>query len=117
MKPTPYYVLAIFVTLWALFGVCSCSNPAVLKIATPAVQAQVTGDLEKALIAGGGALLVTGGNGGAAIAAMTAQEVQNLPKLQAVIDNATPATTSGGTIPVIPSAPATQAAAVGKVTP
>ena len=96
-----YCLLAVLITLWALFGVCSCTNPATLNITSPAVQAQVTGDIEKALIAGGGALLVTGGNGGAAIAAMTAQEVQNLPGLQKVLDAATPATATGGTIPII----------------
>lgn len=104
---TPYYLLAVTFTLWALFGVCSCTNPAVLKIATPAVQTQVIGDLEKALIAGGGALLISNGDTGAAIKAISAQEVANLPGLQKVLLDAVPATTTGGTIPVIVPAPVT----------
>jgi hypothetical protein len=89
----------------ALFGLVSCkstSNPLALQIQNPAVQAQVIGDAEKVLIAGGGALLVSGGSSGAAVAAMTAQEVQNIPQLQKVLANATPATVTAApaTLPV-----------------
>ena len=96
-----YYILAVLVVAYALFGVISCSSPA-LKINTPAVQAQVVGDIEKDLLAGGGALLITGGNGGAAVAAITAQEVQNLPSLQKALNDGTPATVIAPTTPVAP---------------
>ena len=82
-----YYLAAILVTLYALFGAVSCTNPA-LKVNTPAVQAQVIGDAEKVLLAGGGALLISGGNTGAAVQAMTAQEIQNIPQLQKVLATA-----------------------------
>ncbi len=110
-------LLLVFTAIIGLMHT-SCTNPAVLKIATPAVQTQVIGDLEKALIAGGGALLVTNGDTGAAIKAISAQEAANLPGLQKTLLDATPATTSGGTIPVIFPPPATQASAGDKpVTP
>lgn len=64
-----------------------CTNPA-LKINTPAVQAQIIGDVEKDIFAGGGALLISGGNTGAAVAALTAQEMRNLPALQQVLNQA-----------------------------
>lgn len=69
----------------ALLGLSSCSNPAILKIRTPAVQAQIIGDVERDLLAGGGALLISGGSTGAAVTAMTAQELKNLPALQQVL--------------------------------
>jgi hypothetical protein len=59
----------------------SCTNPAMLKITTPALQAQIIGAVERDLLAGGGALLISGSTS-AAVAAMTAQEVQNIPALQ-----------------------------------
>lgn len=88
-------------------GLSSCTNPAVLKIATPAVQAQILGDAEKVLLAGGGALLISGGNTGVAVAAMSRQEVENLPGLKKTLDAAIPAVTTGGTVPVVPATPAT----------
>ncbi|WP_395752502.1 hypothetical protein [Prosthecobacter sp.] len=69
----------------AMAGLTGCADPA-MKINTPAVRAQVIGDVEKVLLAGGGALLMSGGDGDAAVAAMTAQEVRNIPELQRVLD-------------------------------
>jgi hypothetical protein len=69
----------------AIAALPSCANPA-LKINTAAVQAQIIGDAEKLLLAGGGALLISGGNTGAAVAAITAQEMRNIPELQRVLD-------------------------------
>lgn len=66
-------------------GLGSCTNPAILKITTPAVQAQIIGDVEMDLLAGGGALLISGGSTSAAVAAMTAQQVRNIPALQKVL--------------------------------
>lgn len=74
----------------ATMGASSCTNPAVMKINTPAVQAQIIGDVEKDLLAGGGALLISGGSTGAAVAAMTAQEVRNIPALQQALAPQTP---------------------------
>ena len=73
---------ALIIVTAAIMGLGSCSNPAVLKLSTPAVQAQIVGDVEKDLLAGGGALLISGGSTGAAVAAITAQEVKNIPALQ-----------------------------------
>lgn len=77
--------LASLLAALALGGLPCCTNPA-LKISTAAVQAQIIGDAEKVLLAGGGALLISGGDGRAAVAAMSAQEVRNLPGLQKVLD-------------------------------
>jgi hypothetical protein len=96
-------LILAFVSILAVFGLASCTNPAVLKIATPAVQAQVLGDAEKVLLAGGGALLISGGNGAVAVAAMTKAEMDNLPGLQKTLNAAIPATTTGGTVPVVPT--------------
>ncbi|WP_395735013.1 hypothetical protein [Prosthecobacter sp.] len=63
----------------------SCTNPAILKLRTPAVQAQIIGAVEKDILAGGGALLISGGSTGAAVAAMSAQELRNIPALQQVL--------------------------------
>lgn len=68
--------------LAAVLALGSCTNPAILKISTPAVQAQISGDVERDLLAGGGALLISGGSTSAAVAAMTAQELRNIPALQ-----------------------------------
>ena len=88
MKPLiPILVLA-------LVSCTNSNNPLATQIKSPAVQAQIIGDAEKDLLAGGGALLVSGGNSGAAIAAITAQEVQNIPQLQKALATATPATVS-----------------------
>jgi len=77
--------------LAAMLSLGSCTNPAMLKINTPAVQAQIIGDVEKDILAGGGALLISGGSTSAAVAAMTAQELKNLPALQqALAPQATP---------------------------
>ena len=78
-------LILITAAIAAVMGLSSCTNPAVLKIYTPAVQAQVLGDVEKDLLAGGGALLITHGSTGAAVAAITAQEAKNLPALQRVL--------------------------------
>lgn len=75
----PLFVIAATA---AVLSLGSCTNPAILKIRTPAVQAQIIGDVEKDLLAGGGALLISGGSTGAAVAAMSAQELRNLPALQ-----------------------------------
>ena len=77
-----------------LVNCTNSNNPLATQIKSPAVQAQIIGDAEKDLLAGGGALLVSGGNSGAAIAAITAQEVQNIPQLQKALATATPATVS-----------------------
>ena len=69
----------------AALALGSCTNPAILKLRTPEVQAQIIGDVEKDLLAGGGALLISGGSTSAAMAAMTAQELRNLPALQRVL--------------------------------
>ncbi len=74
-------LIFIAAALAAVLGLGSCANPA-LHISTPAVQAQILGDVEKDLLAGGGALLISGGSSGAAVAAITAQELKNLPGLQ-----------------------------------
>lgn len=63
----------------------ACTNPAILKLRTPAVQAQIIGAVEKDILAGGGALLISGGSTGAAVAAMSAQELRNIPALQQVL--------------------------------
>lgn len=87
MKP-PALLPAATAALGAALGLLSlgaCSSPAVLKIRTPAVQAQILGDVERDLLAGGGALLISGGSTGAAVTAMTAQELKNLPALQQVL--------------------------------
>lgn len=81
-------LILIIAAVAAALGLGACSNPAVMKINTPAVQAQILGDVEKDLIAGGGALIISGGNSGAAVAAVTAQEVKNLPELQRAIQTA-----------------------------
>ena len=78
-------LILITAAIAAVMGLNSCSNPAALQITTPAVQAQVIGDVEKDLLAGGGALLITHGSSGAAVAAITAQEAKNLPALQGVL--------------------------------
>lgn len=75
----PLLFTAAFVAVLALG---SCTNPAILKLTTPAVQAQIIGDVEKDLLAGGGALLISGGSTSAAVAAMTAQELRNIPALK-----------------------------------
>ena len=90
-------LIFIAAAIAAVMGLSSCTNPAALKIATPAVQAQVIGDVEKDLLAGGGALLITHGSTGAAVAALTAQEAQNLPVLQRVL--------VAGKNPVVSAAP------------
>lgn len=84
------------------------TNPLATIIQNPGVQAQVIGDVEKDAIAGGGALLFTGGSGTAAVAALSAQELKNLPQLQAALENATPATvtTAPALIPVPVPVPA-----------
>lgn len=69
----------------AVLALGSCTNPAILKLRTPEVQAQIIGDVEKDLLAGGGALLISGGSTGAAVAAMSAQELRNIPALQRVL--------------------------------
>lgn len=78
-------LILVTAAILAVMGLGSCTNPAMLKIATPAVQAQVIGALEKDLLAGGGALLISGGSMSAAVAAITAQEVQNISALQQVL--------------------------------
>ncbi|MDI1314814.1 hypothetical protein [Prosthecobacter sp.] len=78
-------LLLVTAAILAVMGLGSCTNPAMLKITTPAVQAQIIGALEKDLLAGGGALLISGGSMSAAVAAITAQEVQNIPALQRVL--------------------------------
>ncbi|MFC5457337.1 hypothetical protein [Prosthecobacter fluviatilis] len=84
--PTPARVAAaVLVTALALLSLSACSSPALLKIRTPAVQAQIIGDVEKDILAGGGALLISGGSTSAAVTAMTAQELKNLPALQQVL--------------------------------
>ncbi|MBN8422714.1 MAG: hypothetical protein J0L73_27640 [Verrucomicrobia bacterium] len=84
-------ILAVAAALSATLSLSSCTNPAMLKINTPAVQAQIIGAVEKDILAGGGALLISGGSGSAAVAAMTAQELKNLPALQeALAPQATP---------------------------
>jgi hypothetical protein len=75
----PLLFTAAFVAVLALGA---CTNPAILKLTTPAVQAQIIGDVEKDLLAGGGALLISGGSTSAAVAAMTVQELRNIPALQ-----------------------------------
>lgn len=117
MKKSASISILVFASILAVFGLASCgstaNNPLALQIKSPAVQAQVIGDVEKVLIAGGGALLVSGGNGGAAVAAMTAQEVHNIPQLQKVLANATPATVtaSPATLPLPAASPASPAPA------
>ena len=78
-------LILIVAALAAALGLAACNNPTVMKINTPAVQAQIVGDVEKDLIAGGGALILSGGSSGAAVAAVSAQEVKNLPQLQAAL--------------------------------
>ncbi|MFZ2278229.1 MAG: hypothetical protein WAW39_10535 [Prosthecobacter sp.] len=75
-------LILVTAALVAVLALGSCTNPAILKITTPAVQAQIIGNLEKDLLAGGGALLISGGSTSAAVAAMSAQEVRNIPALQ-----------------------------------
>lgn len=84
-------LILVTAALAAAMGLGSCTNPAILKISTPAVQAQVIGDVEKDLLAGGGALLISGGSTGAAVAAISAQEVRNIPALQQALLPATAA--------------------------
>ncbi len=111
-------LLLTIVCMLAAFG-SSCSNPAVTKIVTPAVQAQIIGDAEKDLFVAGGAFLVTGGNGAAAVAALTAQEIKNIPDLQAKVINATPAVVTGANSTAAPVAAVVPPAAkaLAKVTP
>lgn len=100
---TNAFVILVFAIAIALFHV-SCNSPAVKTIATPAVKAQVIGDIEKDLLAAGGALLISGGNSGAAVAALTQQEVKNIPELQKALQTATPATVSGAVeAPALPA--------------
>jgi uncharacterized membrane protein YhiD involved in acid resistance len=75
-------LILVTAALVAVMSLGSCTNPGILKISTPAVQAQIIGDVEKDLLAGGGALLISGGSTSAAVAAMNAQEVRNIPALQ-----------------------------------
>ena len=75
-------LILVTAAIAAVLSLGSCTNPAILKISTPAVQAQIIGDVEKDLLAGGGALLISGGSTSAAVAAMSAQEVRNIPALQ-----------------------------------
>lgn len=96
----------ILLTVLAISSLSACNSPAVMKINTPAVQTQILGDVEKDLLAGGGALLISGGNGGAAVAAMTAQEVQNIPALKATIAAGTPATLTTPAAPAVITPPA-----------
>ncbi|WP_395746605.1 hypothetical protein [Prosthecobacter sp.] len=82
MKQTKTHALILITAvIAAVMGLASCADPA-LKLNTPAVRAQILGDVEKDLLAGGGALLISGGSSGAAVAAITAQELKNLPALQ-----------------------------------
>ncbi|MBB5035563.1 hypothetical protein [Prosthecobacter vanneervenii] len=81
-------LILIIAAVAAAMGLGACTNAEVVKINTPAVRAQILGDAEKDLIAGGGALLLSGGNSGAAVAAVTAQELKNLPELQSAIQTA-----------------------------
>lgn len=74
--------LLVTAAVAATLSLGSCTNAAMLKISTPTVQARILGDVEKDILAGGGALLLSGGSTSAAVAAMTAQEIQNLPALQ-----------------------------------
>ena len=78
-------LILVTAAIAAVMGLSSCSSLAALQINTPAVQAQIIGDLEKDLLAGGRALLITHGNAGAAVAAISAQEAKNLPGLQRVL--------------------------------
>jgi len=78
-------LILVAAALAAAMGLGSCTSPAILKINTPAVQAQIIGDVERDLLAGGGALLISGGSTSAAVAAITAQEVKNIPALQRVL--------------------------------
>lgn len=84
-------------------------NPIATVIQNPGVQAQVLGDVEKDVIATGGALLLSGGNSGAAVAALSKQELDNLPGLKTALQNATPATViaAPATLPVPAAASAT----------
>ncbi len=75
-------LILVTAALVAVMSLGSCTNPGILKISTPAVQAQIIGDVEKDLLAGGGALLISGGGTSAAVAAMSAQELRNIPALQ-----------------------------------
>lgn len=85
MKHTKTYTLILITAaIAAAMGLSSCTSGA-LKLNTPAVRAKIVGDVEKDLIAGGGALLISGGSTGAAVAAISAQEVRNLPELQKVL--------------------------------
>ena len=82
-KPMKKHALILASTaIAAVMGLVSCTNPAILTITTSAVRAQIIGHLEKDLLAGGGALLISGGSSSAAVAAVTAQEVRNIPELQ-----------------------------------
>lgn len=78
----PHAPLLHATALAAALALGSCTNPGILKLTTPAVQAQIIGAIEKDLLAGGGALLISGGSTSAAVAAMTAQELRNIPALQ-----------------------------------
>ena len=77
--------------LFAVSALASCagsgSGPPV-KIVTPEVKAQVIGDVEKDLLAAGGALLMTNGNWGAAAVALSQQELKNIPDLSAKLQAA-----------------------------
>lgn len=75
-------LILVTAVIAAVLSLGSCTNPAILKITTPGVQAQIIGDVEKDLLAGGGALLISGGSTSAAVAAMSAQELRNIPALQ-----------------------------------
>jgi hypothetical protein len=81
MKTTIRILLAAL----AASAMPGCTHPA-LKINTPEVKAQIIGDAEKVLLAGGGALLISGGDTGAAVSAMTGQEARNIPELQRVLE-------------------------------
>jgi hypothetical protein len=102
-------LILITAAVLSLLGPASCTNSQALKIITPAVQAQILGDVEKDVFAGGGALLISGGNSGAAVAALTAQEVQNIPALQKVLA----AVNTQAVAPVTVTAPAAKNPAVG----
>lgn len=55
---------------------------------TPEQKQVVISNAEKDLLAAGGALIVSGGNGGAVLAAVGKQELENIPALKKAIDNA-----------------------------
>lgn len=75
-----YYL--IFLLLFS-----SCVNSKTLS--SPEVKVQIRNDILADIIAGGGALIVTGGNVPAAVIAITAQELKNIPKLNILINKST----------------------------